>query len=46
MKNLTVTKIVTEIRFEGAFGKLEAKVVSRDNHSKNICKTNSTFHVK
>ena len=28
-----VTKIVKEIKFEGIWGELEAKTVSRENHS-------------
>ena len=31
-KDLRVTKIVKQIKFEGTWGKLEAKTVSRDNH--------------
>ena len=36
VKTVRVTKIVKEIKFEGVWGKLEAKNVSRDNHSQNI----------
>ena len=36
VKELKVTKIVKEVKFEGVWGKLEAKNVSRDNHSQNI----------
>ena len=36
MKGLKVTKFVKEIKFERIWGKLEAKIVSRDNHSQNI----------
>ena len=33
MKGLRVTKIDKEIKFEGVWAELEAKSVSRDNHS-------------
>ena len=33
IKDLKVTKIVKEIKFEGIWGELEAKTVSRENHS-------------
>ena len=33
MKCLRVTQIVTEIKFEGVWGKLESKKTSRDNKS-------------
>ena len=36
MKGLRVTKIAKEIKFEGVWGELEAKNISRDNHSQNI----------
>ena len=36
MKCLRVTKIVKEIKFEGAWDELEAKNISRDNQSQNI----------
>ena len=36
MKCLRVTKLVKEIKFEGVWDDLEAKNVSKDNHSQNI----------
>ena len=36
MKGLRVTKIVKEFKFEGVWIQIEAKDVSRDNHSQNI----------
>ena len=36
VKGLRVTKFVKEIKFEGLWGKIEAKKFSRDNHSQNI----------
>ena len=30
---LRLTKVVNEVKFEGIWGELEAKDVSRDNHS-------------
>ena len=35
-EGLRVTKIVKEIKFEEVWGELEAKNISRDNHSRNI----------
>ena len=43
MKGLKVTKIVKETKFEEVWGKLEAKNVSRDSHSKRKFETNSSF---
>ena len=36
VKDLTVTKNVKEIKFEGVWGELESKKVSRENNSQNI----------
>ena len=36
VKDLTVTKNVKEIKFEGVWGELESKRVSRDNNTQNI----------
>ena len=36
VKDLRVTKNVKEIKFEGVWGELESKKVSRDNNSQNI----------
>ena len=36
MKGLRFTKVVKEIKFREVWGKLDAKNVSRDNHSQNI----------
>ena len=36
VKDLRVTKNVKEIKFEGVWGELEAKKVSRDNNTQNI----------
>ena len=36
VKDLRVTKNVKEINFEGVWGELESKTVSRDNDSQNI----------
>ena len=36
VKDLRVTKNVKEINFEGVWGELESKKVSRDNDSQNI----------
>ena len=36
LKDLRVTKNVKEIKFEGVWGELESKKVSRDNNSQNI----------
>ena len=36
VKDLRVTKNVKEIKFEGVWGELESKKVSRDNDSQNI----------
>ena len=36
MRDLTVTENVKEIKFEGVWGELESKKVSRDNNSQNI----------
>ena len=36
VKDLRVTKNVKEIEFEGVWGDLESKKVSRDNNSQNI----------
>ena len=36
MKGLRATKIVKEIKFEGVWGALESKKVSRKNNSQNI----------
>ena len=35
-KDLRVTKNVKEIKFEGVWGELELKKISRDNNSQNI----------
>ena len=35
-KDLRVTKNVKEIKFEGVWGQLESKKVSKDNNSQNI----------
>ena len=35
-KDLRVTKNVQEIKFDGVWGELESKKVSRDNNSQNI----------
>ena len=45
MKGLRLTENVKEIKFEGVWGELKSKKVSRDNTHK-IFETNSTFHVK
>ena len=36
VKDLRVTKNVEEIKFEGGWGELESKKVSRDNDSQNM----------
>ena len=36
VKGLRVIKYVKEIKFEGVWGELESKKVSRDNNSQNI----------
>ena len=36
VKDLRVTKNVKEIKFEGVWGELESKKVSRDNNTQNI----------
>ena len=36
MKDLRINKTVKQIKFEGFWGELEEKNVSRDNHSQNI----------
>ena len=36
MKDLRVTKVIKETKFQGVWGELESKKISRDNHSQNI----------
>ena len=36
VNNFSVTKNVKEIKFEGVWGELESRKVSRDNNSQNI----------
>ena len=36
VKDFRVSKNVTEIKFEGVWGELESRKVSRDNNSQNI----------
>ena len=46
MKGLRVTKIVKEVKFEGAWGKLEAKKMFPEKIIHKIFETNPSFHVK
>ena len=46
VKNLIVTRIVQKIKFEGDWGKLEAKKLFPETIIDKIYETNSSFHVK
>ena len=46
MKDLRVTKIVKEIKFEGAWGKLEAKKTFPEKIIHKTFETNSIVHVR
>ena len=46
MKGLKGIKIVKEIKFEGVWGKLEAKKMFSEAPSLKIFESNSSFHVK
>ena len=46
MKGLRVTKIVKDIKFEGAWGQVQIKKRFPDTITHTIFETNSSFHVK
>ena len=46
MKDLRVTKIVKEIKFEGILGELESKNMFPETIIHKIFETNSSFHVE
>ena len=45
MKGLRVTKIVNEVKFEGAWGELKAKKQFPETIIHKMFETTSTFHV-